>query len=375
MNETKLVMPGYLRALAIILLIITIIFVMIAGRSILIPIFISGLIAILLMPVAIFLESKRVNRIISSLISLLLGIVIIFGTLTFIILQVISFSKDLGDTGDRLNTYLSDIDSFLFENFGVESGIGAGLDQQSLISIIESNSRNVAEFLFNTIGSMAGVILIPAFIFFFLLYRDHLSDFIATLFQKQDNGEVQAKIKDLRKVIQSYIIGVCKVMAILAVINTGVLFGLGIKHAIFFGVFAGLLNIIPYLGPFLGAILPTIFAFLTKDSLFYPLAVVVSFIIIQMIESNFLTPKIVGSNVNLNAFVTFVGLLIGAAIWGVIGMIIIIPTFAILKKLFELDESTYAFALLLGEERDDRNQNIPTDSDYDNVTADDGSSV
>jgi predicted PurR-regulated permease PerM len=75
------------------------------------------------------------------------------------------------------------------------------------------------------------------------------------------------------------------------------------------------------------------------------------FRIIQLIESNFLTPKIVGSNVNLNAFATFLGLLVGASIWGVIGMILIIPTLAVLKKIFELSESTMPFALLLGEEK------------------------
>jgi predicted PurR-regulated permease PerM len=115
------------------------------------------------------------------------------------------------------------------------------------------------------------------------------------------------------------------------------------------------LSIIPYLGPFLGAVLPTIFAFLTTDSLFYPIGVLVGFQVIQLIESNILTPKIVGSNVNLNAFVTFLGLLVGASIWGVIGMVLIIPTLAVLRKIFELSESTQPYALLFGEEKTKEN--------------------
>jgi predicted PurR-regulated permease PerM len=86
------------------------------------------------------------------------------------------------------------------------------------------------------------------------------------------------------------------------------------------------------------------------DGLIYPLMVVMTFTVIQLIESNFLTPKIVGGNVNLNALVTFLGLLIGGAIWGVIGMILIIPTLAILKRIFELKNSTKPFAYLFGEE-------------------------
>ena len=154
----------------------------------------------------------------------------------------------------------------------------------------------------------------------------------------------------IRKIVHAYIVGAGKVMIILGIVNTVVLFALGIKHAIFFGMIAGLLNIIPYVGPFLGAIMPFFFALLTKDSLFYPFAVVVSFTLIQFAESSFLTPKITGANVNLNAFITFLGLLIGGAIWGVVGMVLIIPTIAILKKLFELSPDTEPYAYLFGEE-------------------------
>jgi predicted PurR-regulated permease PerM len=155
-------------------------------------------------------------------------------------------------------------------------------------------------------------------------------------------------------VVQYYIIGMMKVMAILAVLNTAALYLIGVKHALFFGLFAALLNVIPYLGPFLGAILPVIFAFLTMDGLVYPFLVIICFTVIQLVESNFLTPKIVGSNVNLNALITFLGLLVGGAIWGVIGMILIIPTLAILKRIFELRESTKPFSYLFGEEETEK---------------------
>lgn len=351
MESNNLQLPAYLKALFVLLLIIIIIFILIIGRSIFVPLFLAGLISILLTPIGNWMERKRISRILSTTIALFSGIIIILGIFTFVVLQVASFSQDLGNVGETLNNYLEQIDSFMIENLKIETGIGQGIDQSYLINLLQSNSSSLAEFLLGTLGSLASVVLLPVFIFFFLLYRDHLTVFIASLFQNHENEKIKLEIRILRKVVQSYIIGILKVMAILAIMNTIVLFSLGIKHAIFFAVFAALLNIIPYLGPFLGAVLPTIFAFLTKDSLFYPIGVVISFQIIQMIESNFLTPKIVGSNVNLNAFVTFVGLLIGASIWGVIGMILIIPTLAVLRKIFELSESTLPFALLLGEEK------------------------
>jgi predicted PurR-regulated permease PerM len=349
MKESKLVLPGYLKALVVLLLIIIIVFIVIMGRGILIPLFLGGLIGILLTPAAEFLEENKIPRIISTLIAVITGLMAIVGILAFVVMQVAVFSRDLENVGERLNNYLIQIDSFFF-SWGLETELVRGLDQDYLIGLIQSNSSSLGDFLFSTIGSLAGVVLVPVFTFFLILYRDHMTSFIANLYHHHNNAYIRREIKGIRRVVQQYIIGILKVMAILAVLNTAVLFGLGIEHAVFFGLFAALLNIIPYLGPFLGAVLPTIFAFLTKDSLFYPISVVIAFQIIQLIESNFLTPKIVGNNVNLNAFVTFLGLLIGAAIWGIIGMIIIIPILAVLRKIFEYSKATRPFALLLGEE-------------------------
>ena len=351
MDQKIIILPAYLKALAVIILIIVIIFILVLAKGILIPLFLAGFISSLLVPFGNWLEKKKFSRTLSSVIALLSGLLGILGLLTFIALQVASFSKDLGNVGDKLNKYLLDIETFLSDKLQIETGIGKGIDQDYLIDLLQNNSRSVADFILGTLGSVTSFALLIVFIFFFLLYRDHLTYFISQLFNHHESEKVKNKIRDLRKVIQKYIIGVMKVMFILAILNTAVLFGLGIKHAIFFGVFAGILNIIPFLGPFLGAILPTLFAFLTKDSLWYPLGVVIAFQIIQLIESNFLTPKIVGNNVNLNAFVTFLGLMVGGSIWGIAGMIIIIPTLAVLRQIFELTDETKPFALLLGEEK------------------------
>jgi predicted PurR-regulated permease PerM len=344
--------PGYLQVLAILLLIIVIVFILIIGRGLLIPLFLGGYIAMLMIPFCNWMESNKIPRILSGVISLLCAIVIIVGLIFVVILQIRNFARDFDDVSERLQNYLTDLDRLATDLFDADLGVKDGIDRSQLFELLESNSDTVSNFLLNTIGSLAGVVLVPVFIFFMLIYRDHLAEFIARLFYTHDGDDVQEKIKSLRKVVQYYILGVFKVMGILAVMNTAVLYIIGVKHALFFGIFAALLNIIPYLGPFLGAILPFIFAFLTMDGLIYPFMVVVSFTVIQAIESNFLTPKIVGRNVNLNALVTFVGLLLGGAIWGVVGMILIIPTLAIMKRIFDLQESTKPFSFLFGEEEE-----------------------
>ena len=242
------------------------------------------------------------------------------------------------------------MNSSVKEKVGYDIGMGYGLKVDKILKLIESGDTNMSEMLFSTMNTISNMLLLPIFIFFLLIYRDHIAIFITKVFERQRNKILIEQMVAIRRIVGVYIVGAGKVMLILGVVNSAVLLMLGIEHAIFFGMFAGFLNIIPYIGPMIGALMPFTIALITKDSLFYPFAVVISFTIIQFLESSFLTPKITGSNVNLNAFITFIGLLIGAAIWGIVGMILIIPTLAIMKKLFELSPDTEPYAYLFGEE-------------------------
>lgn len=343
--------PGYIKTVYIALLIIIIVFFMIMAKGLLVPLLISGYTAMLLTSTCNWLERRKIPRSISAFIVLSVFLVFILGIVALIYVQVRVFVHDLGgDITAKLNTFVIDANRWCMDNFGFDLGMPNGFEVKKAVEIVQPENTSATSLVFTTINTLSDIILLPVFIFFLLIYRDHLAVFITKVFKKENNSMLLEKMKSLRQIVHRYIVGASKVMFILAVVNTAVLFALGIEHAIFFGVLAGMLNIIPYLGPSLGAILPFLFALMTKDSLFYPIAVVVAFTFIQLLEGAFLTPKITGGNVNLNALITFIGLLIGGAIWGIAGMILIIPSIAILKKLFELSPDTQPYAYLFGEE-------------------------
>ena len=346
--------PGYIKSVFIALLIIIIVFFMIIAKAILVPLLISGYIAMLLTSACNRLERHKIPRSISAAICLLIFIAIIGGLFLLIYLQVRGFMHDLGgNLSDKINTFIIEANRWCRDNFGFDLGMPHGFEMKKAVAIVQPKDGSPTQLIFSTLNTLSDILLLPVFIFFLLIYRDHLAIFITKVFRRQDNNFLLEKLTSIRKIVHAYIFGASKVMGILAIVNTSVLFALGIKHAIFFGVLAGMLNIIPYLGPSLGVILPFFFALMTKDSLFYPIAILVAFTFIQLLEGAFLTPKITGSNVNLNALITFLGLLIGGTIWGVLGMILIIPSIAILKKLFELSPDTQPYAYLFGEEDSD----------------------
>ena len=333
--------------------IIVLVFFLIVGKSLLVPLFMGGFFAILFTPLAMWLESKKVPRILSCVISLLMMTAVVGGLLTFVISNVAGFTKDFDDVSGRITEYARDFDEWTQEVFSYDAEVREKTNTDYLKNILTENSSSISDFALKTVGSMTGLVLIPVFMFFFMLYRNHLTHVIIQIYSDKDPELVKIRITTLRKVILNYIVGVVKVMGILAILNITAFTILGIKHAVFFGTLGAILNIIPYVGPFFGAMLPMVYSFLTKDSLFYPAGVLVSYQVIQMIEGNILTPKIVGGNVNLNAFITFLGLIIGGTIWGVAGMILVIPMMAILREIFDLSDATRPFALLLGEEKEE----------------------
>jgi len=110
------------------------------------------------------------------------------------------------------------------------------------------------------------------------------------------------------------------------------------------------LSIVPYVGTALGAIIPVLYAFVSYDSLWPVLAVAILFWAVQLITDNYLSPKIVGGSLNINALAAILSLIIGGLVWGVAGMILFLPFTAMLKVFCEEYEELKPIALLIGNQ-------------------------
>lgn len=157
---------------------------------------------------------------------------------------------------------------------------------------------------------------------------------------------------------KNYIIGLVSVMIIIAIANSTMLLIIGVDYAIMFGCLAALLIIVPYIGTYIGAALPILYALVTMD-FSHALMILIGFIVVQVLEGNFLTPKIVGSNTNVNALTAFLALIIGGYLWGISGMVLSIPFIAMTKKVFRHVSGLQPLALLMGEELYEHDINVP----------------
>jgi predicted PurR-regulated permease PerM len=121
------------------------------------------------------------------------------------------------------------------------------------------------------------------------------------------------------------------------------------------------LTIIPYVGIFIGALLPVLMALITKDSAWYAVGVVIVFTVVQFLEGNFITPRITGSKVSINALAAIIALLIGGKILGIAGMILAVPTLGVLKIIIAYSHRLKPFVILLGDDKPEEKQKDPTE--------------
>lgn len=314
------------------------------AADIVIPLLISAFLAIVLLPVVKWFQ-KKLSLTFSVLIVLTLSFIIFMGIMWIIGDQISSLVSDLPNLESKYKALIDTISTQLQTTLGITEDDQTRMVKDSLKGV----TAYVTSFLLSTTNTLSLIIQIPIYVFLFLLYRDRFTRFFTSLLPF--NEESMWK-KEIDTVLKGYISGLLIVTVIISVMNTIGLLALGIDHAIFFGVLSGILTIIPYVGIFIGALLPAVFALLTKDSAWYAVGVVIMFSFVQFLEGNFITPRITGSKVSINALAAIIALLIGGKILGIAGMILAVPITGVIRVLLTHSKHLKPFVILL-EDKDD----------------------
>lgn len=320
------------------------------AKVILVPIAFAALFSVMLYPLCQFFERNGFPRIIAIVLSMLFVFVILTGVVILLSSQVYNFVNNLPHIADKLENTLSGIEWFLYKNFDIELGATSEIWKNSISKFFDSGVFIISGTIKTGLGLLNIFGLIPIYIFLFLLYRNAFSDFFLQMTPIEKHRTVSRILIQIQKVVQSYIVGLVTVMSIVGVLNSASLFIMGIDYALFFGFLAAMLTIIPYIGIFIGSLLPALYALLTMDSPWYALAVILAFGFVQFLEGNFITPRITGSKVKINALAAILALLTGGVIWGAAGLIIFLPLIAVIKVIFDNVAPLKPYGILLGTE-------------------------
>jgi predicted PurR-regulated permease PerM len=311
-----------------------------------VPLAFAVMIAILLNPLVNFLINKKINRIVAISISLLAIILFIAGLMYFISSQVAKFSANMPVLQQKLAALFHDVQLWLQNNYSLS------LSKQS--QYIAEAETSLKPLIGQTLGTVAGIlsviILLPIYIFLMLFYKTLILNFLYEVFAEKNSAQVSNVLKETKNAIQSYMVGLLLEAIIVAILNSTALLILGVQYAILIGVIGALLNVLPYIGGIIAIALPVLIATVTKDGFTTQIGIIIAYLIIQFIDNNILVPRIVSSQVKINALVSLVIVLLGGAVWGVSGMFLSVPFIAVLKIIFDRVEGLRPWGKLLGSE-------------------------
>ena len=322
--------------------------IMYFGKNILIPLVISMFIAFLLYPLCHFFE-RKLARILSIVLTFVIVLLIITGIVYFFGTQFYHLFQNIKNFGEQIHTSIDKVVKFIDDTV-LHGRIDLG-------KIVRNNSYNIlgsGRFIENTISASTGIIasfiMIGVFTFLFLLYRTSFKNLILYYFPIEEKENASRILMKIQKVGQRYFFGLFLVILILGSLNGVGLWIIGLDYAFLFGYFAAFLAIIPYIGTFIGGLLPFLYALINHNHPWTAIFVLLWYMFVQALEGNIITPNIVGSNIHLNPLIALIAIFTGALIWGIPGMILFIPGMAVLKVIFDNVDSLKPFGVLLSSE-------------------------
>ncbi|RPI75063.1 MAG: AI-2E family transporter [Desulfobacteraceae bacterium] len=330
--------------------------ILILAKKVLIPMAFAILLAFILFPVARKLESWGANEIVSASLSILCLFLLIGGGIYFFSDQIIQLSENLTDFKAKILNVFADATLFINKNIEFLPQLEKGelLDNiknwlnKSAGTLLSKTFSSTANFIFDLINAIV-------FTFLILIYKKGLVQALVHFYSQEHRGKAFKMFKSVQQVGQQYLFGMMVIILILGFMNSVGLWIIGIDNPFLFGFLASVLALIPYIGTYLGAAIPMLYSFMSNDSIWMPISIAIFFGFVQFIESNFLTPKIVGRNLKINALTSILSIIIGALVWGIAGMIIFLPFAAMLKVVCEEYEELKPIALLLGEHNNNNN--------------------
>ncbi len=349
MIKNDSILPFYSKASLFLMGFCALIVILYVAQSIIIPLIFAFIIAILLSPVVNFIVRLNVNRILAIFITFLLTVIIIFGIGAFIFSQASLFSDSWPIFVDKFTQLLNNTISSGSNYFDVNPQHIHQWITKTQNELINFNGVTVGETILSVGSSLAVVLIIPVYVFIILYYQPLFHDFIRRLFVNNHSEEVTEIVTQTKTVVQRYLLGLLIEAAIVATLDAAALLIMGIEYAILLGIIAAFLNMIPYIGGIIAVALPMMVALVTKDSPIYSIYIMIIYYVIQLIDNNYIVPKIVASKVKINALFSIIVVLVGNMLWGIPGMFLSIPLLAIVKLIFDHIDSLKPWGFLLGD--------------------------
>lgn len=301
-------------------------------EEVLVPVLVGLLIAYLLHPIVQVLERRRVPRLIAVLLiyaSFVLIIAIaVVNAIPIFTKQLVELSDDLPRLTEWYYKWMSEWEA---HKYFLPDSISHGVDRV-IIQSHERMSHTVTQFVNNARNSLGKVLayaVVPFIAFYLLKDMKELHETGMSIVPRAYRKQVLVVLRDINESLGNYIHGQMMVALIVGLFAYLGYWWVGMPYPFVLATFVCLTNIIPYIGPLIGAA-PAVVVALTISTKTLLLVLAVN-IVIQVVEGNILSPNIVGRSLHLHPLLIIMALLVGEAVGGIIGLIVAVPVLAVCK--------------------------------------------
>jgi len=335
---------GFTRKIVVTVLIILFFAFVYFIRHVFIYLTFSALLAYLVArPVDFFQARLRMPRTASVLLSLFI-LLIFLVAMGFIVIPPIveefnMLIRNMPDVLSKLETYLNE----KIVQFGTGERVftvKSWLD--NIFDTLQENLPEIAGSVVNTgmgvvstvTGALFGSVIVPIMSYYLVKDSAKFRRSFEMIIPARHRPVFSNAIERINTSLGGYIRGQLTLCLIVGIFSTLGLLILGVKYAFVLGLLAGLTELIPMVGPILGAIPAVIIAFSMDPVL--ALKVIILYILIQAAENYFLVPRVMGSSMNMHPITVVIAMMIGARVMGIVGMFLALPVAAVVKIIIQL---------------------------------------
>ncbi len=318
------------------------------ARGALAPFLVGAIIAYLLAPIVDVIErhlrlpglfsglSSALSVIITYLVALAIIVVSGYYLIPPLIKQINQFSNNFPTYVTEAKIQLDKLNSFYQQNVpeimrtNIENNLNTVGSQVS--DAVRAAMKVTFSAVSTLIGFIAGLALLPLWIFYVLKDQRRGMALFYNLWPEDWRDDVREIVGIVDRILSAYI-RVQLFLGVLIGVTTGVaMWIIGVKQALVLGLLAGLFEMVPVLGPWLAFAASALVTLATDPGKI--VLVGLAFVGIQQLENTFLVPKLQGDALRINPALIMVLLVVGGALWGLIGLIVIVPLTAVLRDVF-----------------------------------------
>lgn len=343
--NSKIIANGILRALAIILGIALLLYFLYKIQSVIVYVIIAAVLSLVARPVIIFLRRRlKFPNTLAVVVTMVIFLGFTFGLISMFIPLINQQGENLSLLD--LNQLEINLEQLLAQVNAYFSEIGINIFEQIKSADIFKNFKAVP-YLLNTVVSAVGNLSIGLFsvlfIAFFLMKDSRLLNRgLLTLVPKNKESRFQKSFEKIKDLLSRYFLGLILQIVILFVLYTIILLVFGIQNAIVIAFLCALLNLIPYIGPLIAGVLMAILTMTSDVTLDFKtqilpttIYVMIGYLIAQLVDNFFSQPKIFSEATKAHPLEIFLVIIIGGLLFGVLGMIVAVPGYTVIKVILK----------------------------------------